>query len=280
MAIKNKKITKDQKTANAFSRSWNNLPIGSIYTKEQFKDWLYPLTESDIKGKSVLELGCGNASLMMYMTEWQPLILEGVDLGDSTNSATKNMSLAHFKDWKITKADLVNFTSNGFDVVYCIGVLHHLKEPKKGLDSVIRNVKRGGKFHCWVYAQEGNLLIIYLVDPLRKLASHFPWWLIKYFIAIPLVAPFFIYAKLLNFLPDSPLFNKLPLYQYSRWIAKQNFFFFRHVAFDQLITPQTTYIPKQTIENWLKSYKNIDKQSTYIIMRNGNSWKFGGRIKI
>ena len=28
--------TKDQKTADAFATSWNNLPAGSVYTPEQF----------------------------------------------------------------------------------------------------------------------------------------------------------------------------------------------------------------------------------------------------
>jgi hypothetical protein len=46
-----------------------------------------------------------------------------------------------------------------------------------------------------------------------------------------------------------------------------------------LVTPKTTYIRRETIEEWLKGYPNVDQKSTYIEMRNGNSWKFGGRIK-
>jgi hypothetical protein len=53
--------------------------------------------------------------------------------------------------------------------------------------------------------------------------------------------------------------------------------FFRHVAFDQLVTPQTIYIEKTTIESWLKLNNRVNQKSTYIIFRNGNSWKFGGK---
>ncbi len=266
----------DTKTAQAFAESWNHLPGGSIYTREQFEDWIAPLTRADIEGKRVLELGCGNASLMVHMALWKPAYLEGVDLGDSVLSAEKN--LAGTANVKVTQADLVSFASSEpFDVVYCIGVLHHLQEPEKGFESMVRNTKPGGAFHGWVYAREGNGMIVYAVDPIRKIASRLPWWFTKYFLATPLVAPFYLYAKLMRALPRWSSLKKLPLYEYALWIGARGFSFFRHVAFDQLVTPQTAYIPRATIENWLTSRSEIDQQSTYVIKRNGNSWKFGGR---
>lgn len=267
----------DKKTADAFAKSWNNLPSGSVYTKEQFEDWMAPLVAGDISGKRVLELGCGSGSLMVHMLKWQPAYLEGVDLGDSVLSAEQNLSQAAFKNWNVTKNDLITFQSSGFDLVYCIGVLHHLKDPKEGFNSVLRNTAPGGKFHAWVYAREGNGIIVYLVDPIRKVSSRLPWWFTKYAIATPLVVPFFLYAKLLNMLPRFNFLKKFPLYEYSLWIAKRGFSFFRHVAFDQLVTPQTTYLKRETVESWLAGSPEILPESIYIIMRNGNSWKFGGK---
>jgi len=273
----------DQKTAEAFAKSWNSLPLGSVYTKEQFADWLHPITPAVVMGRTVLELGCGNGSLLIHMADWSPEYIEGVDLGESVKSATSILELGEYKNWKITQADLTTFKSDGFDLVYCIGVLHHLKYPKAGLDAVIDNVKEGGRFHCWVYAREGNTLIILLVDPIRKIVSKLPWWFIKYFVAMPLVFPYYFYAKGLSILNKIGFFRrflrKFPLYEYSLWIARRDFFFFRHVAFDQLVTPQTRYIERTTIKSWLNSYDQIDKESIYITMRNGNSWKFGGRLK-
>lgn len=273
-------MSADQKTAAAFATSWNNLPAGSIYTQEQFADWLSPITEPDIQGKSVLELGCGNASLLAHMAGWSPAFLEGVDLGASVKSAQINMGRLSFTQWRITQADMIGFrSSQPCDFVYSIGVLHHLKDPRLGLDAVIANTRSGGRFHCWVYAEEGNRIIILLVDPIRKLASRLPWWVTKYFIATPLVMPYYLYAKAINRFRNHPLARKFPLYEYSCWISSRNFAFFRHVAFDQLVTPQTTYISRSMIEKWLTSYQNIEKGSVYITMRNGNSWKFGGSLK-
>ena len=275
-------MNNDQKTADAFAESWNHLPDGSVYTRDQFEDWMSPITQTDAQEKSVLELGCGNASLLVHLAAWNPAILHGVDLGDSVLSAEINMKKAGYRNWKIIKADLAEFTGkdNGYDLVYCIGVIHHLKNLKKGVDALVRNTKKGGRFHGWVYAREGNGVIVYIVDPLRKVVSRLPWWLTKYFIAAPLVLPYFLYAKTINALREVSWVRRLPLYQYSLWIAKREFAFFRHVAFDQLVTPQTRYIRRSQIEAWLKSYDEIDQNSAYIIMRNGNSWKFGGRKKL
>jgi ubiquinone/menaquinone biosynthesis C-methylase UbiE len=263
----------DKETADAFATSWNNLPDGSVYTVDQIEDWLSPITENDVQEKTVLELGCGNGSLLCHIAKWRPQSIEGVDLGESVLSCTKNMYETGFQSFKVTQADLVDFESDGFDVVYSIGVLHHLKEPFAGFRSVVKNTKSGGKFHCWVYAKEGNGVIIHLVDPIRKIASKLPWWLTKYMVATPLAIPFYLYAKAIS---KSKHFKKLPLYEYSRWISSREFGFFRHVAFDQLVTPQTTYISKETIETWLSGSDEIAENSTYVILRNGNSWKFGG----
>ncbi len=270
-AMKNEPV--DAKTADRFAQSWNNLPEGSVYTREQFEDWMAPLTADDFGGRSVLEMGCGNGSLLIHIAGWNPAGLEGIDLGDSVISAQKNVARGGHANVKIRQADLIAYHSEGFDVVYCIGVLHHLKHPEQGFAAVMRNVKKGGRFHCWVYAREGNLPIRLLVEPLRRIFSRFPWWFTKYCVATPLVIPYFFYAKLLRYL-KKPTF--MPLYGYSQWIAKREFAFFRHVAFDQLVTPQTTYLAKEDIEKWISRYADIDPDSIYCILRNGNSWKFGG----
>ncbi|MEY2508017.1 MAG: hypothetical protein QOH01_2346 [Verrucomicrobiota bacterium] len=267
----------DTATAEAFATSWNNLPPGSVYSRPQFEEWFAPLTEEDVNGKSVLELGCGNGSLLVHVARWHPTRLVGVDLGASVSSAQKNMEAAGCPECEIVKCDLTAFKSGGFDVVYSIGVLHHLKEPAEGFASVIENTRPGGQFHCWVYAREGNAVVRYFVDPIRKIASRLPWWITKYLIATPLAVPFYFYAKLLRAFRGLPFLRKAPLYAYSLWIAQRDFLFFRHVAFDQLVTPQTAYIDRARVESWLK-HPAIDPESTYVIFRNGNSWKFGGRV--
>ncbi|NQY68138.1 MAG: class I SAM-dependent methyltransferase [Flavobacteriales bacterium] len=266
----------DKNTAESFASSWNNLPQGSVYTREQVVDWFDPITDENFKNKQVLELGCGNGSLLTHIINWHPEKLTGVDLGESVQSCEENMRNSGFKNYEVIKGDLTTYKGDKeYDIVYCIGVLHHMQNPYSGFESVLRNTKSGGKFHCWVYAKEGNFVIRFVVDPIRKIATLLPWWITKFLIATPLSFIYFLYA---HFIVITRL-SFLPLYEYSQWITKRDFPFFRHVAFDQLVTPQTTYIPKSTIDKWLNDSNEVDKDSTYTIFRNGNSWKFGG-VKI
>lgn len=272
-------MSEDSETAGAFANSWNNLPAGSVYTRAQFEDWFAPLTIADVKGRTVLELGCGNGSLLFHMAAWEPAHLEGIDLGASVLSARQNMSTQGYPNWAVVQGDLTTYRSVPRDLVYSIGVLHHLKSPRTGFEAVMENTRPGGRFHCWVYAREGNSVIVWFVDPIRRIVSQLPWWFTKYFVATPLVVPYFFYAKFLRMLGRSRWLMRLPLYEYSLWIAEREFAFFRHVAFDQLVTPQTTYLRRETIERWLEQHPRILPGSTYVIFRNGNSWKFGGLAK-
>jgi SAM-dependent methyltransferase len=274
--------TPDKATASAFASSWNTVRPGSVYTRAQFLDWISPLTSEDLRNASVLELGYGNGSLLVHVADCAPARLVGVELGDTETVARKNLEGTGVEA-ELVKGDLCEVDVGRFDVVYCIGVLHHLKEPERGFASVLRHTRDGGRFHAWVYGREGNGVVIALVEPLRKIASKLPWWFTKYFIAAPAVLPYFVWAKVSEggaaVWPGVRAFlSRLPLHDYTRWIAVREFWFFHHVAFDQLVTPQTRYFSESEVLALLAD-PGIEPGSTYVIQRNGNSWKFGGRKK-
>lgn len=269
----------DTKTAEAFSESWNRVGEGSVYTRDQFLDWVDPLQPSDIAGRDVIELGFGNGSLLYHVARCEPRRLAGIELGDTADTTRRNLGeLA--EGVELNRGDLTRANLGEFDLVYCIGVLHHLADPDSGFDAVLRHVRAGGRFHCWVYAHEGNAVVRIFVEPLRRIASRLPWWFTKYAIALPLAVPFraaaTIAAAMHRAAPLRSIGRHLPLFDYLLWIAPRPFRFFRHVAFDQLVTPRTVYVTRQQVDRWL-TRAEIDPDSTYVIFRNGNSWKFGGR---
>jgi SAM-dependent methyltransferase len=227
-------------------------------TTAQFLDWLDPIDPRTLEGESVLEMGSGKGSLLAHLADYRPAKLTETELDDPG------------------QADL-----GAFDLVYCIGVLHHLRDPAAGFDAVVRNTRPGGRFHCWVYAEEGNAVVIRVVDPIRRVTCNLPPWITRYGVALPLAVPYFFYAKAVAGLADvgGPvwhLVSSLPLADYSQWIAQRSFRFLHHVAFDHLITPRTQYLSRDAVESLLR-HPDVDPQSVYVASRNGNSWKFGGR---
>jgi SAM-dependent methyltransferase len=275
----------DAKTAAAFATSWNTVGDGSVYDRAQFVDWMAPVDPETFRGQSVLEMGFGNGSLLYHAGAYGPQRLVGIDLGDTIAQTQRNLSHLPAGMVELHRGDLTTARLGEYDFVYCIGVLHHLDDPGAGFESVLRHTRPGGRFHAWVYAAEGNGVVVHVLDPIRRVACRLPWWLTKYGVALPLVVPFYAYAKTLRTLsPDhgaGPLgrvVDTLPLAEYSRWIAQRAFPFFHHVAFDQLVTPRTHYLTRATVEGFLR-HPDVDPASTYIEQRNGNSWKFGGRKK-
>src|SRR5262245_9398866 len=134
----------DVDTANAFAESWNRLPEGSAYTRAQFAEWMAPIELESLRGRDVLELGFGNGSLLYHAARCGPARLSGVELGDTLETARRNLGDVPGTRVELHRGDLTKVDLGEFDLVYCIGVLHHLKSPDAGFDSVLRHTRPGG----------------------------------------------------------------------------------------------------------------------------------------
>ncbi|MGH7787569.1 MAG: class I SAM-dependent methyltransferase [Candidatus Binatia bacterium] len=270
----------DAATAAAFDASWENCYTAAPYTREQYLEWIAPLTPADLAGRSVCELGCGHGGLLRYTAEYAAgAPVTGVDLGASVEAARAHLQAAGLRNASLVREDLIAFShanAGRFDVAYSIGVLHHMQDPEAGFRAALRLVRPGGRVHCWVYGHEGNGPVRWLVEPVRRLACRLPWRVNKYGVALPLAVPFFLVGKTMHALRHWPATDRLPMAGYFRWVGAREFAFHHHVAFDQLVTPQTQFIRQREIEAWLAAAAD-EIESTYLVPRNGNSWKFGGR---
>ena len=57
------------------------------------------------------------------------------------------------------------------DLIYSIGVLHHLPDARGWIPALAPLLRSGGRFVAWLYASEGNGWVLALVDPARRLTS-------------------------------------------------------------------------------------------------------------
>jgi SAM-dependent methyltransferase len=265
----------DLRTAEGFADYFRTIGAGSRYSAEQFRDFFAPLEPESFRGKDVIELGFGHGSFLLHWEKVEPARLSGVELGDTVD--TTCAKLAHLPDTllNLQRGDLVTADLGPHDLAYCIGVLHHLDEPFDGFEAVLRHTRPGGRFHCWVYAREGNGFVIHGVDVIRRLGGHLPWWATKWVSGLLVALPLFAYTKALRILP-TVLARSLPLHAYCASIADRDFAFFHFLATDFLVARHTVYLDRGTIGAWL-AHPEVEPGSTYLIHRNGNSWKFGGR---
>ncbi len=108
------------------------------------------LHPQDIKGKLVLDVGCGMGRFAEVATRWGARVV-GVDLSAAAEVAAKNLA---DRDFVAFQADVFSlpFAPESFDVIYSIGVLHHTPDCEAAVKTLAKYVKPGGLLVVWLYS--------------------------------------------------------------------------------------------------------------------------------
>ncbi|MBT0653029.1 class I SAM-dependent methyltransferase [Geomobilimonas luticola] len=149
--------------SDSFGYEWRKWPrvqfesenIGSPmegHTTRMFRG-ITGLSGDEIKGKIVVEFGCGPGRFLDVVRSWGGIAV-GIDMSLAVESAQEN-----FKDDAmvlIIQGDVMNppFARDAFDIGYTIGVLHHTPSPGKGIKALTDSVKSGGLICCCVYSKK------------------------------------------------------------------------------------------------------------------------------
>jgi len=215
----------DQDVVSDFGDEW--IKFDSFDTEElaTIGDTYFNLLESrSITDKSeVLDIGCGTGRWAYYLAD-QVGFIEAIDPSKAVISASK--LLAKKKNTRITQCDLENipFDEKSFDLVYSLGVLHHMPDTKEAINIATTFVKTNGYLLLYLYYSLDNrgLLfksIFHISNLFRQVICRLPKGLkqivcdvIGLFVYYPLVG----LAKLLKRANVSKsIWSKLPLSVYA-----------------------------------------------------------------
>jgi len=238
-----------------FGFAWNKYPEMDIDYEEQFSGWTSLLKKEDFKDKTILDAGMGMGRNSLHCINSGAKKVVGFDNDDRTINAAKN-TLKNFDNVEIEKKDiyLIDY-NNQFDLVICIGVIHHLDCPHNAIENLIKALKPNGKLLIWVYGYQR--WIVRYINPIRYVTSRLPirlTHLISYGFSIPL----YIYVKLFK--------HKHP------YLQQLKRFTFRHIlsiTFDQLLPRVANYYKKEEV---LDLFKNQNIKDININKVNDNSW--------
>src|SRR3984893_14551378 len=108
------------------------------------------LRPEDLKGKLVLDVGCGMGRFAEVATRWGARVV-GVDLSAAAEVAAKNLA---DRDFVAFQADVfaLPFAPESFDVIYSIGVLHHTPDCEAAVKALDKYLKPGGLLVVWLYS--------------------------------------------------------------------------------------------------------------------------------
>ncbi len=230
-------------SADRFSFEWVNYPKIIPAYEQQFLKWITPLRKLNIKNKKVLDAGCGTGRNSYWPLYYGAKSVVAFDVDKHTVEVARE-NLANFKNARVDWVSIYDIDyKEEFDLTICIGVLHHLENPKKAIENLIKATKKGGKLICWVYGYEGNKLKIKFINPIRAFTSHIPpsiTNLIAYFFSVP----FYLYLKLFP--------------QKNEYLAQLKQFWFWHIhtiVLDQLLPKIANYWKKEEVKKLFTSDK-------------------------
>lgn len=259
-------------TVTQFGASWQIHDHLADYQEKQFVDWISPMEPGDFAGQDVLEAGCGKGRHSRLLERFHPRRLLSVDLSDAVLLAAHNTQ--ETPNVFCLRADLLDLpvADGAMDVVFCLGVLHHLEDPEAGLRELWRALKPGGTLCLWVYGREGNGWIVHLVDPVRKgITSKIPTrWLRP--LLWPVSLALFLAIKVF-YAPATRHGRRavgwLPYSSYLGYISSFPFREIEHIVLDHLCPPVAFYLSKETLANW---FSELDPRTIRFRWHNRNSW--------
>ena len=121
----------DPRLQNKYYKALHNL----------YEDFLIFL-KNNAQNKNVLDFGCGNGIYSEKVLNFNPSKLTAIDISEKAIEIAK--SKGHDKiDFKVENCENTKLDSSSFDIVYGVGILHHLS-LKKAVKEAERLLKKDG----------------------------------------------------------------------------------------------------------------------------------------
>lgn len=258
-------------TVARFGWQWRAFPERLAEYRGAFLDWVTPLREGDFAGAVVLDAGCGMGRFAEVAASFGAASVVGLDLSESVEVAqaiARERENLHLVQGDLLRPPL----ARAFDIVYTLGVLHHLPDAEDGFRALLRCVRPGGRIHVWVYGREGNEWLLRFVDPVRRaVTSRLPLPALRvlaWLIAAPLhLALVCLYRRRL------PL--RLPYAPYFTWLAGFPLRHTHQVVFDHLGAPIAHYYRREEVAGW---FARAGLPDALLTPRNANSWRGTARV--
>jgi len=230
----------DAGTVASFGSEWNKFDTFSQEEVEHIgKEYFDVVDPEDLQGAEVLDAGCGSGRWSRYLSS-RVAHVEAIDPSDAIFSAAANHR--HISNIRFTQAgiDRLPFPEAAFDLVICLGVLHHVPDTQKALQRLHFHLKPGGKLLLYLYYDlEGRSAVYKGIFNLSTLVRRFVSSrslsgkkIYSDLLAVAVYLPLVLFARFWGlFLPSRAA--RLPLAYYT----DKSFRIMRNDALDRFGTP-------------------------------------------
>jgi len=228
----------DMSSSERFGYEWDlHHEIIPDYER-QFRNWVYPLNETDFRDKDVMDVGCGMGRNSFWPARWEAKSVIAFDL-DPRTVQRAGENLKNYKNVQVLQKSAYDMDwNNCLDIVFSIGVIHHLEYPREVIEHMVKALRPGGTILIWVYSYEGNEWIVRFIDPIRKMVTSKLSLPIVYFLSSFVSIPLWIFVKIFR----GPS-------EYLKQLSKFSLCHIHGIVFDQLIPKVAKYWTKENLHD-------------------------------
>ena len=225
-----------------FGYSWVRFRDLTEEQFEQFRRWTILLDPAtDWRGKRFLDVGCGAGRNSYWAMTLGAAGGVAVDVNEGSLQAARQ-NLAAFPQVALRFESAYELAARDeFDIVFSLGVIHHLEHPELAVRMMRDAARPGGKVLIWVYGYENMEFYVRVLDPVRRfLFRRLP---------LPIV-------RALAHMPATALFVGLRLgmgrIEYFRLLRRFPYRHIHHIVFDQMIPRIANYWRRDQVEALMK----------------------------
>jgi len=165
------------KTISDFGEQWTNFRQNPGYygSAEFLQDVCGPLLEvSYLYEKKVAEIGSGTGRIVNMLLDVGVKHVTALEPSAAFAVLCENTATRREKVTYINQRGENIHADADLDVIFSIGVLHHIPEPDPVVSAAFKALKPGGMMLIWLYGHEGNETYLRFINPLRRLTRHIP----------------------------------------------------------------------------------------------------------
>ena len=172
---------KDVSQHFAFGENWQDYAsrINEDHVDKAIVGMERLLTRDDLEGKSFLEIGSGSGihSLSALRLGARQILATDIDPNSVSTSKSVLQRFAPDADWESREVSVFDLQTQGFDVVYSWGVLHHTGDMFGAIDKALAQVKPGGLL-CLALYRKTALCWLWKLE--KKFYFNAPGWVQRF----------------------------------------------------------------------------------------------------
>ncbi len=182
------------RTFESFGYEWNTFDDVRDEDSEFAEVYFRDLDMTSLAGKIGLDAGCGKGRYTRFLAPHLDGLV-ALDGSSAVEAAARNLQA--FDNVLVVRADLrtVALSPGSVDMITCLGVLHHLGDPRAGFASLVRLLAPSGRILVYLYSRPAQFgarrLALWAAEVFRAATVRTPHRLLR-LVSAPVAASLYL----------------------------------------------------------------------------------------